>query len=80
LLEVPFCTLLVGDSNKIPNLSHNDLIYLFIAAIFHDFEPDKITDKPNEENVLKNLQIDAKLKELILDTGIEFEIVKLLIF
>ena len=80
LLEVPFCTLLVGDSNKIPNLSHDDLMYLFIAAIFHDFEPDKITDKPNEENVLKNLQIDAKLKELILETGIDFEIVKVLIY
>jgi len=80
LLEVPFCTLLVGDSNKIPNLSYDDLKYLFIAAIFHDFEPDKITDKPNEENVLKNLQIDAKLKELILDTGIDFEIVKVLIY
>ena len=79
LLEVPFCTLLVGGSNKIPNLSHDDLKYLFVSAIFHDFEPDKSTDKPNEENVLRNLQIDSILKELMLDAGVDFEIIKVLI-
>jgi len=79
LLEVPFCALLIGGSNKIPNLSQEDLKYLFISAIFHDFEPDKSTDKPNEENVLRNLQIDTILKELILDAGVDFEIIKVLI-
>ena len=79
LLEVPFCTLLVGGSNKIPNLSQNDLKYLFVSAIFHDFEPDKSTDKPNEENVLRNLQIDSILKDLMLDAGVDFEIIKVLI-
>ena len=79
LLEVPFCTLLVGGSNKIPNLSHDDLKYLFVSAIFHDFEPDKSIDKPNEENVLRNLQIDSILKELMLDAGVDFEIIKVLI-
>ena len=80
LLEVPLCTLLVGNSNKIHNLSHEDLKYLFVSAIFHDFEPDKVVDKPNEENVLRNIQIDSTLKELILNTGIDFEIVKALIY
>ena len=79
LLEVPFCALLVGGSNKIPNLSQDDLKYLFVSAIFHDFEPDKSTDKPNEENVLRNLQIDSILKELMLDAGVDFEIIKVLI-
>ena len=79
LLEVPFCALLVGGSNKIPNLSQDDLKYLFISAIFHDFEPDKSTDKPNEENVLRNLQIDSILKELMLDAGVDFEVIKVLI-
>ena len=79
LLEVPFCALLVGGSNKIPNLSQDDLKYLFVSAIFHDFEPDKSTDKPNEENVLRNLQIDSILKELMLDVGVDFEIIKVLI-
>ena len=79
LLEVPFCALLVGGSNKIPNLSQDDLKYLFISAILHDFEPDKPIDKPNEENVLRNLQIDTILKELILDSGVDFEIIKVLI-
>ena len=34
LLEVPFCTLLVGDSNKIPNLSHDDLKVSFHRCYF----------------------------------------------
>ena len=80
LLEVPFCALLVANSNKIHNLSHEDLKYLFISAIFHDFEPNKDTDKPNEENVLKSIQIDSTLKGLILNSGIDFEIVKVLIY
>ena len=79
LLEVPFCALLVGGSNKIPNMSQDDLKHLFVSAIFHDFEPDKSTDKPNEENVLRNLQIDTILQELILDAGVDFEIIKALI-
>ena len=79
LLEVPFCALLVGGSNKIPNLSQDDLKYLFVSAIFHDFEPDKSIDKPNEENVLRNLQIDSILKELMLNAGVDFEIIKVLI-
>ena len=80
LLEVPFCALLVGGSNKIPNISQDDLKHLFVSAIFHDFEPDKSIDKPNEENVLRNLQIDTILKELILDVGVDFEIIKALIY
>ena len=64
LLEIPLGVLLVGDSKQIPNLSSEDLKYLFVSAIFHDFEPDKIIDKPSEDNVLKNLNslIDEFIK------------------
>ncbi len=79
LLEIPLGTLLVGDSKQIPNLSDEDLKYLFVSAIFHDFEPDKIIDKPSEDNVLKNLTSDHKIKNLIAQSGTDFEIIKALI-
>ncbi len=55
LLEIPLGALLVGDSKQISNLSSEDLKYLLVSAIFHDFEPNKIIDKPSEDNVLKHL-------------------------
>ena len=79
LLEIPLGTLLVGNSRQISKLSHDDLRYLFVSAIFHDFEPDKIIDKPSEDNVLKNLVHDAKIKDMITESKIDFEIIKVLI-
>ena len=79
LLEIPLGTLLVGDSKQIPNLSQDDLKYLFVSAIFHDFEPEKVIDKPSEDNVLKNLSVDSKIKNLIRESGADFEIIKALI-
>ena len=79
LLEIPLGILLVGDSKKILELSHDDLKYLFVSAIFHDFEPDKIIDKPSEDNVLKNLSSDPKIKNLIAESETDFEIIKALI-
>ena len=48
LLEIPLGVLLVGNSKQIINISDEDLKYLFVSAIFHDFEPDKIIDKPSD--------------------------------
>ncbi|MCH2406433.1 MAG: hypothetical protein MK224_00520, partial [Candidatus Nitrosopelagicus sp.] len=79
LLEIPLGVLLVGDSKQIPNLSSEDLKYLFVSAIFHDFEPDKIIDKPSEDNVLKNLSSDHIIKNLIAQSGTDFEIIKAII-
>jgi hypothetical protein len=79
LLEIPLGVLLVGDSKRIPNLSSEDLKYLFVSAIFHDFEPDKIIDKPSEDNVLKNLSSDHIIKNLIAQSGTDFEIIKAII-
>ena len=79
LLEIPLGVLLVGNSKQIPNLSSEDLKYLFVSAIFHDFEPDKIIDKPSEDNVLKNLSSDHIIKNLIAQSGTDFEIIKAII-
>jgi len=79
LLEIPLGVLLVGGSKRIPNLSSEDLKYLFVSAIFHDFEPNKIIDKPSEDNVLKNLSSDHIIKNLIAQSGVDFEIIKAMI-
>jgi len=79
LLEIPLGVLLVGDSKQISNLSDEDLKYLFVSAIFHDFEPDKIIDKPSEDNVLKNLSSDHIIKNLIAQSETDFEIIKAII-
>jgi hypothetical protein len=79
LLEIPLGTLLIGESKQIPNLSNDDLKYLFVSAIFHDFEPEKVIDKPSEDNVLKNLSVDSNIKNLIRESGADFEIIKALI-
>ena len=79
LLEVPLGTLLVGNSKHVHNLSAEDLKYLFVSAIFHDFEPNKIIDKPSEDNVLENLSSDPKIRNLISQSETDFEIIKAII-
>ena len=79
-LEVTLGTLLVcGGEESIPELSDDDLKYLFVSALFHDFDPEKSVDKPHEENVLKSISLDSTIKDLIIKAGIDFEIIKVLI-
>ena len=79
-LEVTLGTLLVcGGEESIPELSDDDLKYLYVSALFHDFDPEKSVDKPHEENVLKSISLDPTIKDLIIKAGIDFEIIKVLI-
>ena len=79
-LEVTLGTLLVcGGEESIPELSNDDLKYLYVSALFHDFDPEKSVDKPHEENVLKSISLDPTIKDLIIKAGIDFEIIKVLI-
>jgi len=79
-LEVTLGTLLVcGGEESITELSKDDLKYLYVSALFHDFDPEKSVDKPHEENVLKSISRDPTIKDLIIKAGIDFEIIKVLI-
>jgi len=79
-LGVTLGTLLVcGGEKSIPELSKDDLKYLYVSALFHDFDPEKSVDKPHEENVLKSISLDPTIKDLIIKAGIDFEIIKVLI-
>ena len=77
-LEVTYVSLLAINQKKI-QFTEEDIKYLYVAALFHDFDPQKSVDKPHEESVLKFISMDKKLRQLIDDAHIDLEIIKVLI-
>ena len=80
-LEVTYVALLSANLNEdgLNKFSKEDLKYLYAAALFHDFDPQKSVDKPHEESVLKFLSMDRKLRELLDQANLDLEIIKVLI-
>jgi hypothetical protein len=56
-----------------------DLIYLFVAALFHDYDPLKHFDKPHEDSVEAFVRDDKQIKKYLDDVGINIDIVFVLI-
>ncbi len=79
-LEVTYITLVAANwkSNLNP-INQDDLKYLYTAALFHDFDPDKSVDKPHEESVIKFLSESETLKKFLSDAVIDLNIIKALI-
>ena len=77
-LEVTYVSLLAINQNRV-KFTAEDIKYLYVAALFHDFDPQKNVDKPHEESVLKFISMDRKLRQLINDAKIDLEIIKALI-
>ena len=77
-LEVTYGSLLAINQEKI-KFSEEDKKYIYVAALFHDFDPQKSVDKPHEKSVLKFISLDKKLQKLMTDAKIDLEIVKVLI-
>ena len=77
-LEVTYVSQLAAKQENV-KLSKDDIRYLYVAALFHDFDPQKSVDKPHEESVLKFISADKKLQELIKIANIDLEIIKVLI-
>ncbi|MEX0861459.1 HD domain-containing protein [Nitrosopumilus sp.] len=77
-LEVTYVSLLAKDQKKIL-FTNEDMKYLYVAALFHDFDPQKNVDKPHEESVIKFISMDKKLSQLIKTANIDLEIIKVLI-
>lgn len=77
-LEVTYFSLLAAKQEKI-KFTQEDIKYLYVAALFHDFDPEKNVDKPHEESVLKFIATDRKLSQLIKTANIDLEIIKVLI-
>jgi hypothetical protein len=77
-LEVTYVSLLAINQEKI-QLTEEDKKYLYVAALFHDFDPQKSVDKPHEKRVIKFISMDKKLQELLISAEIDLEIIKVLI-
>ena len=77
-LEVTYVSLLAAKQKKI-EITNEDIKYLYVAALFHDFDPQKSVDKPHEESVLKFISMDKKLRQLINAVDLDLEIIKVLI-
>ncbi|NIM25876.1 MAG: hypothetical protein GTN97_01925 [Nitrosopumilaceae archaeon] len=79
-LEVTYVSLLAANFNQISQrFSKQDLKYLYVSALFHDFDPQKSVDKPHEESVLKFISMDRKLRQLVDSAGLDLELIKVLI-
>lgn len=77
-LEVTYFSLLASIQDKV-EITDTDIKYIYVAALFHDFDPQKNVDKPHEESVLKFISMDKKLQQLIDEAKIDLEIIKVLI-
>jgi len=77
-LEVTYVSLLAVIQDKV-QFTDEDIKYLYVAALFHDFDPDKSVDKPHEESVIRFISTDRKLLQLINSVNLDLEIIKVLI-
>ena len=77
-LEVTYVSLLASGQEYV-RFAPGDARYFYIAALFHDFDPEKNVDKPHEDSVLRFIMADGKLQQLISDAGVDMEILKVLI-
>lgn len=63
----------VGIQFKSDKFSQEDIRYLFVAALFHDYDPLKQFDKPHEDAVEWFIRHDEKIKKFIDDVGINID-------
>jgi hypothetical protein len=77
-LEVTYVSLLATKQNQV-KLTKTDIRHLYVAALLHDFDPNKSVDKPHEKSVVNFIASDEKLQELIKIAKVDLEIVKVLI-
>jgi hypothetical protein len=75
-LEAAYFALVAANGHyKEKKFSQEDIKYLFIAALFHDYDPLKQFDKPHEDSVEWFLRNDNKIKGFIKAVGINIDIV-----
>ena len=79
-LEVTYVTLLAAQWESIHGIiKPEDFPYLFVAALFHDYDPQKKVDKPHEEDAIKFVMTDEKLNSLLKDANIDKNLIAALI-
>ncbi len=80
-LEATYFTLLAAKGEKnYKKFSNKDICYLFVSALFHDFNPLKEFDKPHEEDVEWFLRRDVMIQNFMKEAGISIDIAIALIY
>jgi hypothetical protein len=79
-LEVTYVTLISSQWQSLQNyMTKDDMKHLFVAALFHDFDPHKQVDKPHEEDAVNFIKTDSTLLELLKDANVDTDIIAALI-
>ncbi len=79
-LEVTYVTLIAAQWESLQNyITQEDMKYLYIAALFHDFDPQKRVDKPHEEDAVNFVRTDNTVLELLKDADLDVNIISALI-
>ncbi|VFJ12677.1 hypothetical protein [Candidatus Nitrosocosmicus franklandus] len=81
-LEAALFVLIVIDGinrSKTNAISNQDMKYLFVAALFHDYDPLKKFDKPNEDSVEYFIRNDSKIRKFIEKANLNLDTVMALI-
>ena len=79
-LEVTYVSMIILNWKSILNdIRPDDFKYLYAAALFHDFDPQKSVDKPHEDSVIRFLTHDGNVKQFCQDADMDLNIVKALI-
>ena len=79
-LEVTYVTLM----SAIHSLNENkfeldDVKYLFVSALLHDFDPAKAVDRPHEKSVIDFIKYDKKIQQLLKDAKLDSDLICALI-
>ena len=79
-LEVTYVTLLSAQWESLHGkFKSEDFPYLFVASLFHDYDPQKKVDKPHEEDAVKFVLTDEKLSSMLKDANIDKNLIAALI-
>ncbi|MBA2267036.1 MAG: hypothetical protein H0W19_01685 [Nitrosopumilus sp.] len=81
LESVYFTLLSISGINTVKDfeISQKETTYLFVAALFHDYDPLKEFDKPNEDSVEFFIRNDPKIREFITNANLDIDLVMILI-
>jgi hypothetical protein len=75
-LEAAYFTLLAAKHQNTANrFSDQDIRYLFVAALFHDYDPLKAFDKPNEDSIERFIRSDIKIRKFIDQVELNIDLV-----
>lgn len=79
-LEVTYVTMMAAQWQSLQDrITSDDIKYLFVAALFHDYDPNKQVDKPHEPDAVNFINNDTTLALLLQDASIDPKILSAMI-